>query len=52
MADHQPPAPAPARCVYCRQPIAAAERCPLLPSSHWGCCGCRPPAASGRGAAG
>jgi hypothetical protein len=39
------PAVAPARCVFCRQPVAAAERCPLLPSSHWACCGCAAPAA-------
>ena len=40
------PAVAPARCVFCRQPVAAAERCPLLPSSHWACCGCEAPATS------
>jgi len=36
---------APARCVFCREPVAAAERCPLLPSSHWTCCCCEAPAA-------
>jgi hypothetical protein len=41
-----PPGVAPARCVFCRQPVAAAERCPLLPSSHWTCCGCAAPAAA------
>jgi hypothetical protein len=34
------PAVGPAGCVFCRQPVAAAERCPLLPSSHWSCCCC------------
>jgi hypothetical protein len=38
------PAVAPARCVFCRQPVAAAECCPLLPSSHWTCCCCEAPA--------
>jgi hypothetical protein len=40
-----PPAVGPARCVFCRLPVAAAERCPLLPSSHWTCCACQVPAA-------
>jgi hypothetical protein len=39
------PAVAPARCVFCSQPVVAAERCPLLPSSHWTCCCCEAPAA-------
>jgi hypothetical protein len=39
------PGPAAPGCVFCGRPIAAAERCPLLPSSHWGCCSCRAPAA-------
>jgi hypothetical protein len=43
------PAAAPARCVFCGQPVLAAERCPLLPSSHWTCCCCEvPPAGRGR----
>jgi hypothetical protein len=25
--------------------VVAAERCPLLPSSHWTCCCCEAPAA-------
>jgi hypothetical protein len=41
-----PPAVAPARCVFCRQPVAAPERCPLLPSSHWSCCCCEAPDAA------
>jgi hypothetical protein len=32
----------PVRCVFCGRPVAADDRCPLLPSSHWGCCACRP----------
>jgi hypothetical protein len=42
------PAVAPARCVFCRQPVAAAERCPLLPSSHWACCCCEAPEAAAK----
>ncbi|HEU4396584.1 MAG TPA: hypothetical protein VFU54_01945 [Actinomycetota bacterium] len=40
-----PPAVAPAHCVFCSRPVVPAERCPLLPSSHWACCGCETPAA-------
>jgi hypothetical protein len=36
---------APTRCVFCSRPVAAAERCPLLPSSHWTCCCCEVPEA-------
>jgi hypothetical protein len=39
------PQAAPWRCVFCGLPVAAAERCPLLPSSHWACCGCEAPQA-------
>jgi hypothetical protein len=35
-----PAAVAPRRCVFCGRPVAAGERCPLLPSSHWACCCC------------
>jgi hypothetical protein len=40
------PAVAPARCVFCSRPVVAAERCPLLPSSHWACCCCEAPDAA------
>jgi hypothetical protein len=33
-------------CVFCGRPVADAELCPLLPSSHWACCACAAPAAS------
>ncbi|HEV8373040.1 MAG TPA: hypothetical protein VGR68_07535 [Actinomycetota bacterium] len=39
------PGAAPVSCVFCSRPVAAAERCPLLPSSHWACCSCAAPAA-------
>jgi hypothetical protein len=43
MAGPQAPAPAAlGRCVFCARPVAPAERCPLLPSSHWACCTCDP----------
>jgi hypothetical protein len=52
MSKSKPPAPpatvAPARCVFCARPVAAAERCPLLPSSHWTCCCCEAPDAAAR----
>jgi hypothetical protein len=32
------------RCVFCDHPVAGAEVCPLLPSSHWTCCACPAPA--------
>jgi hypothetical protein len=32
--------------VFCSQPVVAAERCPLLPSSHWACCCCEAPEAA------
>jgi hypothetical protein len=35
-----------AGCVFCSQPVVAAERCPLLPSSHWACCCCEAPEAA------
>ena len=42
----------PTRCVFCAGPVAAADRCPLLPSSHWACCTCEaPPAAADHDAA-
>jgi hypothetical protein len=34
--------------VFCREPVAAAERCPLLPSSHWSCCCCEAPEAASK----
>jgi hypothetical protein len=41
-----------ASCAFCGQAVAAAERCPLLPSSHWACCACElPQAAAGHDAA-
>jgi hypothetical protein len=40
-----------APCVFCARPVEAAERCPLLPSSHWACCACQAPAAAGHDAA-
>jgi hypothetical protein len=43
--------PGPPGCVFCGQPVAAAERCPLLPSSHWTCCACEAPEAAGTDAA-
>jgi hypothetical protein len=50
MSKSKPPAPpatvAPARCVFCARLVAAAERCPLLPSSHWTCCCCEAPYAA------
>jgi hypothetical protein len=40
------------RCVFCGRPVAGAEVCPLLPSSHWTCCACQAPeAAAGHDAA-
>jgi hypothetical protein len=33
-------------CVFCTRPVEVAERCPLLPSSHWACCACQAPAAA------
>ena len=39
------------RCVFCARPVAAADRCPLLPSSHWTCCACEAPVAAGSDAA-
>ena len=38
-------------CVFCGRPVAAGEVCPLLPSSHWGCCACQPTEAAGSDAA-
>jgi hypothetical protein len=43
--------PAPARCVFCGRTVAAAECCPLLPSSHWTCCACEVPRVAGHDAA-
>ena len=40
-----------APCVFCARPVETAERCPLLPSSHWACCACQAPAAAGTDAA-
>jgi hypothetical protein len=33
------------------RPVAAADRCPLLPSSHWACCACEAPEVAGTDAA-
>jgi hypothetical protein len=30
-------------CVFCGRPVTGSERCPVLPSSHWLCCGCEAP---------
>jgi hypothetical protein len=38
-------------CVFCARPVADAECCPLLPSSHWRCCACEAPAAADHDAA-
>jgi hypothetical protein len=38
-------------CVFCTRPVEVAERCPLLPSSHWACCACQAPAAAADDAA-
>jgi hypothetical protein len=38
-------------CVFCGRPIDGAERCPLLPSSHWACCACEAPRAADHDAA-
>jgi hypothetical protein len=46
----EPPA-TPSRCVFCAKPVAAHDRCPLLPSSHWACCACEAPAAASHDAA-
>jgi hypothetical protein len=51
MDEHRTPASAPGRCVFCGQPVAGAEPCPLLPSSHWTCCACANPEAAGHDAA-
>jgi hypothetical protein len=40
-----------APCVFCGRPVVAAEVCPLLPSSHWRCCGCEATEAAGGEAA-
>jgi hypothetical protein len=40
-----------ARCVFCGRPVAAAEVCPLLPSSHWSCCACEAAESAGSDAA-
>jgi hypothetical protein len=37
------PAAGPGGCVFCGRPVAGAEACPLLPSSHWACCACQAP---------
>jgi hypothetical protein len=39
------------RCLFCGRPVAAAEVCPLLPSSHWACCACQAPTAASSDAA-
>jgi hypothetical protein len=40
-----------ARCVFCGRPVAGADVCPLLPSSHWSCCACEGAEAAGSDAA-
>jgi hypothetical protein len=40
-----------ASCVFCARPVEVAERCPLLPSSHWACCACQASAAADHDAA-
>jgi hypothetical protein len=41
----------PTRCVFCARPVAATDRCPLLPTSHWECCACEAPEVAGTDAA-